>query len=230
MRQADKNIDAIIFDYLEGNMSNNDRLNFESSLQSNIELRDELSIWQATYVEGDFADTSAIEPELIQKSNPAFGFNFYLNTILILCLTFVSTGRRYYEEVPVIVNQALKLPKLESSINKPSIKIWNLDQPEKEIPITSARHVESKPIKKGEEHIRERISVEYSNINSLFLIPDQQVLASDHPKIIGVTFEVSKESRVKTKAKPQIKKKMKRRYMFIKGDAPYVVPLDTQNF
>lgn len=234
MRRSEESIDLMIFDYLEGNMTMEEQLDFEANAAVDALLKEELEIWQSTYIASEIPDTGVLENSLIHKPSPFASFTFYLNTILIVAVSFIS-NTQIEREFDVV--HGLEIPSIELVKKSPNYGA------ELEGMLISVMHkVVSKPVALSEE------------FEDLSLMRKSEPLSSLHMQLVNfeeyllnpmLEVEISK---IKNSDIPEEQKKtdrkhfryinrmrnkaarQRRAYEFMKGDVPYVVPIDTRNF
>jgi hypothetical protein len=234
MKWSERNMDQVIFDYLEGDLPAEEKVQFEVEALRDDVLKEELELWQASYVSSDSYDTSLLENSLLSvpKITPFSSFTFYLNTVLILAISFVSSSRVKIEPEAFTVRNTIptieivaKSPVLNSEVFAPSLPNSLILTPE-------TSHVNDPAL--DFSYNREEIILES--------LETQQMIWSRFQMNPAKPIEIKS---IKLPAKPKEKdrrtlrqiERMKGRFErerkaaeFMRGDIPYVVPVDTQNF
>jgi len=90
MRTSEEHIDNMLFNYLEGNLSDDKAQQVEREITSDPLIEGELNLWKQSFVHADFYNTTTIEPQLLQSPG-SFGFTFFLNSILVVCIALISS-------------------------------------------------------------------------------------------------------------------------------------------
>jgi hypothetical protein len=238
MKGSGENLDMMLFDYLEGNYSEERASQIEKEIASDPLIQEELSLWKSTYIQAAWPDTSVLEATLVQKSIPSLNFTFFLNSILVICLTFFSSTNTPVD--PLFESSHELFHADELSAKKPVFLITNeLEWPE--IGMIN----DSPPIETS--NIRETELIQ--EVNQTVSIASLPALENISPGFndFSTTAPLSMVERANTKPTPITKKidrKTSRAYRkmlnkgrndrmakeFMKGDVPYVVPVDPSNF
>jgi len=233
-----------IFDYLEGNLSESEISEFDNDLSNETNLEEELSEWEKAYLVADDYDTIALEANIIKSTFPRYSILRYLNIFLVFSIIFVSGHEIQSGETAA--NNSL------NSFEKNSIDIY---QPNRRIPINNQKKVpkalssiqELRGVKQNKE-VNTKIKAlekEFQTafvlaINHLELKPygygEMKLITFDKltPSSKSVKRKLSRQE-IKYRAK-QIRKfkakELQRRQAveFMKGNTPYVVPIDMKRF
>ena len=236
MNYSDENIDVMLFDYLEGNLSEEESVRVESQIASDPLIKQELNIWKQSYVESEDYTTSILESQLLHSPG-SFSFTLFLNSILVVCLTIISSTNPKPD--PFSISQShtknsevMKGEKLQSLFSYHSIGI----------PVISLKSLSEVQTMESNELMS---NVKISHHPALQL-PEMSMLTPARnetliilPKTMVVEQEQEgelctiKELRKKEKAIRKMHKKAERERMafeFMKGDIPYVVPVNPNNF
>ena len=108
MKYSEENIDLMLFDYLEGDLTSNEVSQIEMQIASDPLISEELNTWRKTYIKAELPDTKFFETQLLQPINP-FSFTLFINSILVICLTLISSTNRQLipSSTPMTNNQNL---------------------------------------------------------------------------------------------------------------------------
>lgn len=236
MKYSEEDIDIMLFDYLEGNLPGDEIKLVESQIAADPLIREELNSWKQSYLKPDHYSipTEALETQLLRNPG-SFSFTLFLNSVLLVCLTLISSKN------PTIN------PSPESIIHRQTISLMDATKPKLHIsilPVTvSEQQIKASnditPIQKvtREPAVIAPSLAQVSEIANLS--PKQPEYVAKHPAFIeisntaGSSVITKKELRKREKALRQMKRKAVRARMasgFLKGDIPYVVPVDPNNF
>jgi len=236
MKTSEEHIDIMLFDYLEGNLSSHEVKQVEDQITSDPLIHEELNIWKEAYIHSDhYPTTSVLESQLLQSTG-SFTFTLFLNSILVICLTIISGTNP--KPVPFSTSpiQHQNLPTLAAKLPTTQIAYQQIQvEPEQ---MVSAAYFMSPENNNSDEH--EQMQVFHVAIPELaMLTPDWIHYLKKHPYSIelekGQDLKIvdRKELRKKERELRQWKKKAARERManeFMKGDIPYVVPVNPNNF
>lgn len=238
MSASEEQIDKMLFNYLEGNFSDEKALQVEREIASDPLIREELNLWKSSYIHDDFYGTSVIENSLLQKHHPFNPITLFLNSILVIGIAFISgtstkTDLFSMPSSPIIqpIEIIAIVPKSTmAKINsKPEVKIHVLKSNSKIEPENDGllSHLITQDNK--QEHIPsiEKLPID---LNKYAINPHQFII---EPKLDPPTKAIKKIDRKTLRAYRKLKRKAERNRMaskFIKGDIPYVVPVNTNNF
>ena len=235
--------DLLLFDYLEGNLSAERAAMVEEALAHDPDLRAELEMWRESFVVQDFYATDALEAELLRKSSKPFSFSGSAAGFLVVLVTSMFSFIPVGEKEASLLHDRIGLPLAEVDA------VQETDDAKVEDGETKAILVhDSAPHKSTNTPAA---AAETDNIlifKQEELLPHAKRLKPEEGAIILVKVEPAAVNKQEQKARqPQSKKfsrkqerqvkRMKRKALqqkkaneFIKGNRPYVVPLDTQNF
>lgn len=234
MKYSEENIDIMLFDYLEGNLTRNEALEVEEHIASDPLIKEELNTWERSYVKPEkFPALTALESQLLQ-SPASFSFTLFLNSILLVCVTFIAGINPDIFSSPI--NQNKMLPPIEAK--KPSSELVyqrsninpvevakskiNISQQETEVINSETSAAITMPVSEL-DHISPSWDQHHEKLPDFISFKNTR-------KQGGAT---KKEIRRRAKKLRQMKRKSMRDQMaleFIKGDIPYVVPVDPKNF
>ena len=235
MKYSEKNIDLMLFDYLEGDLTINEVRQIEMQIASDPLISEELNTWRKTYVKGELPDTNLLETQLLQPTNP-FTFTLFLNSILVICLTLVSSTNRQIDLSSRSMTNNHNLYSItakqpNSQLSLPIIDIQPM-QFESTANFTPSRKIASKEAEAIDHKFIPKPAIATFS-------PNLAEYPMSHPKSIKYHREIDlpiitpKELRKKDKTLRRMRKKAQRDRMaseFIKGDIPYVVPINPNNF
>ena len=237
MRASEKHIDKMLFNYLEGNFSDEKALQVEKEIASDPLIQDELNLWKSSYIHEGFYATSTIETSLLQKPTLFNPITFFLNSILVIGITFFSSTNQKINLASTSHLNVLNINYLEPKEPQSLFSNLPISVLAKPIAPTRSHFVESLNGQIEEFEIRTRVSIQVPELSSIS--PDWIESIKIHSKSIKINHTLDapllaqKELRKKERAIRRMKKKALQDRMaseFIKGDIPYVVPVDPNNF
>jgi len=237
MRYSEEDIDIMLFDYLEGNLPDNELELVNLQIAEDPIIREELSLWKSSYVQADFYNTSALESTLVRRSVPAFNFNFHLNSILIICIA-VFTGTKINTHGLELNTNQMQILTIESI--PPEIQIQSVEKvtTSKKIPPIETTGV----VLEYEKSVQGEIAISVPEpiwpnfapvINELQINPIENIAMDSRQMSPFLVKDVKKMDRKSKRAKQKMQRKAvqnQKASEFLKGNVPYVVPVDTQNF
>lgn len=234
MRTSEEHIDIMLFDYLEGNLSSNEVMQVEDQIASDPLICEELNIWKESYIQSDhYPTTSVLESQLLQSTG-SFTFTLFLNSILVICLTIISGTNPKPAPFSTSPIQHQNLPTLAGKLPTTQIAYQQIQiDPEQMVGAAYFMSPEN-----SDEH--EQMQVFHVAIPELSKLPPDWIpYPKKHPNSIEIEKEKDlqmvnrKELRKKERELRKWKKKAARERManeFMKGDIPYVVPVNPNNF
>ena len=235
MRVSEEHIDMMLFDYLEGNLSGTEIKQVESQIASDPLIKEELNIWRKSYIQEDYFPTVALESQLLQ-SPVSFSFTLFLNSILLICLTIISSTNPKDDPFSTSPISYRNLPSLERKIPSNQITFpQRTIEPEYVVGVTYFISPE-----KTDNYENENIQDFHGTIPELaMLTPELIHYSKKHPNSLEIKkgqdlkMLSRKEIRKKERELRRLKKKSaidKMAAEFMKGDIPYVVPVNPNNF
>jgi len=237
MNQSEENMDLMMFDYLEGNLKGEKLNEFEKELLADEMLRDELNVWESSYLKREFYDTSELESRILRKPTSNFTIIAYLNAFLIICLSFISSTQY---RVTHVVQPLSELALVENLNIKPAfINRQTVITPSKIVPRELPVTHELPDEKVIPDITKQGDKKPFFNVTAIENIATQQPVSSVPPFISLKSMKrIKPEAILAVKNKEQkkakrIKHKPVKSYpepKFIKGKIPYVVPLNSENF
>lgn len=237
MRASEEHIDKMLFNYLEGNFSDEKALQVEREIASDPLIMEELNLWKSSYIHNDFYATSVIETSLLQKPTLFNPITFFLNSILVIGITFFSSTNQKINYASTSHLNVFNINYLEPKEPQHLISNQTISVLVKSPATTRSHLVGSLNGQIEEFEILARVSIQVPELSSI--PPDWIKSIIIHPKSIKINHTLDapllaqKELRKKERAIRRMKKKALQDRMaseFIKGDIPYVVPVNPNNF
>lgn len=250
-------LDLLLFEYLEEELLKEEAEALESRLAEDPVLQEELESWEGAYVKQEFYDTAMLEERLLSPAlrPETFSFSISLNAIVLAVLTtllsFVLITDESREEVSML--PALREP---VSLNEKGEDVK--EEPEQVLTMEE-QGTEKRRFAAKDRHDATTIWEEPKVKNTYTLQPEgQRISWEELPKIESLAYTLEVRSLEKTVASVKVNKvkiatskkahHISRRQQrmidrkkakalqerqareFMKGNVPYVVPLNTQNF
>lgn len=239
---GDDPTDALLFEYLEGDLSEEHAKQLEEKLSSDPGLQMKLEHWKEAFVEQDFYNTELLEESLLQPpvkvvhiSVSAAVFIVALLTSVFSSLPLAPAKERVMPsppmEIPAPVITAGKKEMVREA-QKPAMK-------EKLLPQVSSHN------STAEETVQTRVLPEKVSEEALLkpkMLPLTVTLPTSglyalETKINRIGFKKTPVARIITRKQQRKIERMKEKArqeraanQFLKGQVPYVVPLNTNNF
>lgn len=235
--------DLLLFNYLEGNLTEERAAMLEKALSTDHELQAELELWKESFMEQEFYATDALEDQLLQKvknpfsfSGPAAGFLLLLVASLF---SFIPTGeeehvahsiKRVLPDSPVAAAASgEKASETAVCSDAPAIQTNSAPHPREE-----QQAILIAPPVALTERIEAMHYVIVGKSESWGLFPDINlpvvIKSKEQPTHLHSSKEISRKKERQIRRMKEKGLKQKRANKFIKGNRPYVVPLDTRNF
>lgn len=237
--------DLLLFDYLEGNLTEEKTCALEEALATDPELCAELEIWKESFVVQDFYDIKVLEEQLVKSkshsytlSGPSAGFMLVLITALF---SFLPVGEQKEKvafhktvslPIPAAIAENVKVEEVaaeQRGVSKPialqlpvAYKFAEaLVLEETDDAATNAEQEKELP------HLEKLVPVDAAaSINDIQAVDIKWVKLQKILQLKVVSHKKQRQiRRIKEKALQQRKANE-----FFKGNRPYVVPLDTKNF
>lgn len=245
----ENSMDALFFQYLEGELSVEKAKELEKKIASDPLLQSELKSWKASFIEEPFYDTKSLEKSLLKGKKKPVSPSGTVSVFIIALLTSLFSFLPLSEEK-------------ESKNNLVPVQIYNDSEEKKQeesMPAVRSiikHHISAK--KAQQEFIVEKASVEppvplFIAIEELSII--QVIPLESTPEAISLEKNSHKPSSALSKKQPaevkektttartitrkrqrQIERRKERALQkrmadrFLKGRRPYSVPLNTKNF
>jgi hypothetical protein len=239
--EADEN-ELLFFNYLEGNLSQEEAKELESTLLTDVSLQTELFYWRESFVEADNYDTTSLELTLLKPEALSIRSIGPLQAIIaallasLLSLVPVPLAVKSPNMFHTYTISSLLPEKTEQQVILPGLNENTLVK----------QHIKQMPIT---EDIPARTSLTYATPQQIVVTPlpvlKLQALPKNETNKLAllakkeIKMHWKKKSAVRTlsgKERRQIAR-MKERALqrrraneFLKGRVPYVVPLNTNNF
>lgn len=236
MKTSEENVDIMLFDYLEGNLSSNEVKQVERQIASDPLIKEELNIWKESYIQADHYPTTVVLESQLLQSTGSFSFTLFLNSILVVCLTLISSTNPELEPFSTSPISHQSLPALVSKMPPSQIVYQQVIIEPKQVLVTSS----TTPNDKVHYEAVQNAELVYQTFPELVkLNPGWFHYPEKHPESMNVVYVKTTKPTTKTalrKKEREIrkwKKKAARERMaaeFIKGDIPYVVPVNPNNF
>jgi hypothetical protein len=236
MTKENNHTEELIFDYLEGNLSHHEKEAFELLMADDMELMREVKAWKETFITASFPTSRELEEHIlnfrpVRKNTWTLTLNSMIWLSLILCVP-----SPIQEDVP----QSGKVRQMATA-SKTGEAFKQILAPKK---VSNVKMTQSgKPTQVDQEN---RLTPDVTEIVS-FAIPTSikvkdpslftKIIVSPSNKM--PPLEIASQSSNRQLLRRDIRKinRQKRREFdkkseaqFLKGNAPYVVPLDMKNF
>jgi hypothetical protein len=241
-------LDKFLFNYLEGNLSEEQARELERQAAADTRLGSELELWKETLVTQDFYDTSLLEknllledstmPEQKQTVNPTTSASLFMIALLtIICSIWpVKTEKEVPDQVLDITLQVPVAEKIRTQLTTPvsvtaegnhhqGIKVQVSSLPQAKVPLTGT--MDQMLVK----NLTELKSAELSATSEIpvVVIPEagrKKLSIRNIPAARTITRKQARQiARMKERA---LQRRMANEFQ--KGQVPYVVPLNTRNF
>ncbi|WP_224997561.1 hypothetical protein [Cesiribacter sp. SM1] len=236
--------DLLLFDYLEGNLTEERAAMLKKALSTDHQLQAELELWKDSFVVQEFYATDVLEDKLLRKvkkpfpvTGPAAGFLLLLVASL---LSFIPAGedehvtyfiKRPLPESPLTEAAPADEKALEAEVNAGAPAIPSnlaLQRPAEQQIVVVAPPVA----------VSDRLAALPHTLGGMPETKDSflktavpAVMESrESPARLHPTKEYSRKKERQIRRMKEKALQQKKANEFIKGNRPYVVPLDTQNF
>lgn len=232
--------DELIFDYLEGNLSGNEKNTFEAQLSSDESLRAEVRAWKKSYVVESFPATATLEKQILaaaKKTRWYFSLNVFTAVLVLLFvpaqvkdMTMIQLQKSHLaDNVLTLEHQDISSVCLEEKLANHRKKV------KRHVPAPSKEAATTGELVKTDKWIieNETVVVPFPDISPLSAALHSTRIFTPVPAQLPVISRVKRFSWKETRA---INRKKRRDYQkkieskFLEGNAPYVVPLDVTNF
>lgn len=252
-KQASFNLDQesrelLLFDYLEGNLTAEMAAQLEEAMATDPDLCAALDSWKESYVVQDFYATHKLEEQLLaippksfSLSGPLVGFSLVLITAL---LSFLAVGEQSEKHIlPAEVVTPIGLGEKEPEVLESAVETTKAQSEEALLPGAAVKSDESVEAVLAIETLtppRGELKYELPAMQALMPVADPVTFDADGvqfivPKLVHHQLVVQPKE-ISRKQQRQIRR-MKARALqqrkaneFMKGNRPYVVPLNTKNF
>jgi hypothetical protein len=250
-------LDLLLFEYLEEELPEFEAEALEKRLAEDPALQQELESWEATYVSQDFYDTRLLEEKLLSPNiNPKlFTFSSSLNAVLLGIITTLVSFMLITDEsntkvpaVPVL-NKPVDLAEKEAEIVE-EIEMHVRKELIAEGNAISEQEEEQQrvPVKKEPEAKNTSLTIAETKAGRKQRLPQLEsmpmILPVSHFNETVLHTDVKRVKVAKKESTPKISRRQQRMIEkskekalqerkareFMKGNVPYVVPLNSQNF
>ena len=189
-----ENIEEHIFDYLEGNLTNEQTLEFRDYINSNSEAKQELADWKKSYVSDNIMMDSS-EFSSLQKSNKLYYWIAGISIAFILGLTTsnIFFNKEVVNEVDVVQSEKAPIKTeqiIEESITTEVVKtVTKVRGNESGIVIESKKAIskditESAPIENMEMISKREIDFDSAQSNREVISKKVTIKKDDQPKVM----------------------------------------------
>jgi anti-sigma factor RsiW len=252
--------DKLLFQYLEGELTDEQTRTLEARLAADPALRSELDLWQAAYVTPDEHDTTALEGRLLKESAPSLGASLsrWVPDLLLVAALFLAipllkepAPTTAETHLPPATRQAERFPNGTPAAKQPASVPDRAPQPVRaqQEPVAADHAVPvgrlPRPTQEaqGETALPPVATVPMWAVDPLEPVTTLQAVPA--PDGTGLGFVVGRPvkkvkvsaPRTLTRRQQRALARMKRRAIqqrkdneFLKGNIPYVVPLDPNSF
>lgn len=231
--QDENDLDNLLFAYVEGELTGGQRQQLEARLASDAALRAELELWKESFVAQAFYDTQKLEASLLRE--PVKPVNTRTSTYVFVVMLMTSL----LSFLPLATEKETRQTPEQINLLTPAIAAEN-DTEETESPVIS-------PVARNERVIRETPAeifltekVNYAVLPKRQLLPLQVIaivprmpVANPKKIVVKKPVVVPELTRKQRRAISKMKEKARQRRLaneFLKGNVPYVVPLNSRNF
>ena len=252
--------DKLLFQYLEGELTDEQTSTLEARLSADPSLRGELELWQAAFVQPDDFDTTELEERLLQGTVPppgTFAFRWGTGLVLVAALfltTFLTMSLLTHRpplaakprhlpsaagkaapatavpapEPPVRAPDRAPQPVTDAAPDRPvsGNKTFSPDRPDRPRAATSVPAAAPMPAVARLEPVAALQPVPVPAGTGLGFVRGRAVKKVKVPVVNTVTRQQQRAiARMKRRAIQQRKANE-----FLKGNVPYVVPLNPNSF
>jgi anti-sigma factor RsiW len=239
---ADARMDEFLFEYLEGTLSEEQATELEQRLATDSTLRQELEHWKEAFVDQDFYDTQLLEESLRQPTTrrvtiPASAFLVALLTLVLSVFPTAVVKERTVAVLPVGIPAPAVAPAISemATVTKPPQPAVSKPRFPR-VPSTHRKPAAMLPPRAASENVSPVEKIQPRLIPPGAGLPTADLSALE-TKMTCVRLEKAAVARVQTRKQRRKIERMKEKARqeraaneFLKGQAPYVVPLNTNNF
>ena len=249
MKGLDNNLDEVFFNYYEGNLSETEKTELFSLLDDNPSLHHDFMLWKNAYVHEPLPEICAMERSLIKKeiwSSRAKGYvavSVAACAGIVLLFWLITAERKLDQKSNILKTPIEENNKSEASeflqsnnnviLNKNIISPTNKNQlpsvKENFHPIVSVQDTVTAKLDMVNEkntNIVSDVSIDTFNIDNVPLHLEQKDIQNVTPQ----TIQLSKKELKKIQKAKERAKTRRQEQEFLKGDQPYVVPIDPNRF
>ena len=253
MKGLDNNLDEVFFDYYEGNLNEDEKTELFSLLDENPSLHHDFMLWKNAYVHEPLPAIGAMERSLIKKEIWSFRAKGYVALSIAACAGIMVffwsiTAERKADQdsnslkisieqkvKPAIFNYSsgakhvfLKKDMIQRSKNLDSTNQFQSNKSSIQ-PIVSMQDTVAPRLDMVNEKYSDIVSDVYIDtfkINREPLDLEENVIQNITPQ----TIQLSKKELKKIQKAKERAKTRRQEQEFLKGNQPYVVPIDPNRF
>jgi hypothetical protein len=238
-------LDALFFEYLEGNLSAEGAEALEQRLAENDALQTELELWQETVVEQEFYNTEWLEKSLYKEIGKPVDISYstpvFLLVLVLSLFRFLPLNEQKGASVPATTVVVPKAANSATPMEKQSIAPVAGAKPalpKRTTFSTLPQQPQSKLVANGNTLPENRMIATITPIISHFTVPTSPDKI-DVPKVkirqvsVVKTYVKRSSTRKERRKIERMKERARQKRMaskFLKGNTPYVVPLNSTNF
>lgn len=232
--------DWLLFQYVEGELGDAQVRQLETQLASDEALREELTLWEEAFVEDETYDTHTLEARLrIADTSSWIYFRTGIGMLVVWLMASFSfptamQSQKQHVTIPATVEKTVK-PSLSATTNPAPIQPLT-DWPARKTNRNILR-IHPKDDAKDTQPLRGHTSVLPLLEPSVQLKPDSTDPATYHWQVKTVNRVAKTQSKKLTRQEQRQNLRMKEKACqqrqaneFMKGNEPYVVPLNSTNF
>lgn len=231
---ANKETDELIFDFLEGNLSPDEQEAFLILKEESEVLNRQVRLWQNTYLKEPLPSIQSLEKKLFMPSKHSVSFWSRIYLTLVMLLYVSLPGDRGPKLIPVDF-EVVRFNNV-SSLPADQAPITTIDCVDDNIPVATLK-IKSKKSVENNLLVTESVMLTKLKLHNLFEA-GQPTLRKISLGKGGPQKAISVASRKKWSRKEMRLIRQKRwqdsrarnANEFIKGNVPYVVPLNSNNF
>ncbi len=243
--------DKLLFQYLEGELTEEQTRTLEAWLAADPALRSELELWQAAFVTPDAQDTAALEARLLKEPVPPAGVRvsrWGAGLVLVLALFLTSFLTMFLLcERALVAEERLPLPPAAAKaaapapVTKPPVR--TADRPPQPVVVAPDRVIAGNETFNPNRQDQPPAATLMPVVAPLApVVTLQAVPVPEGTKLGSVPEQPVKKVKVPvtktlTRQQQRAVARMKRRAIeqrkaneFLKGNIPYVVPLNPNSF
>jgi hypothetical protein len=236
MKHQNIHEDKLIFDYLEGNLSRNERSVFEDQVESDHALREEIAMWKLTFLEEPFSATPW--SELLMRPVRKSRWTLLLNSFTFGFLLFVASGNSKEEFVTQVTEKSIV--RATAIVTRPDTIRWCNNASYAEACTQKNNAIEVESAEKRTDGPSQRMPTEQwlaiqKTLQITFPVVGERKFefVTQHlpaAKKISLYRQASRKELRAINRKKRKQHALKLEKEFLKGNIPYVVPLDLKNF
>ena len=238
----DARMDELLFEYLEGTLSEEQVTELERRLATDSTLRQELEHWKEAFVDQDFYDTQLLEESLRQPTTrmitiPTSALLVALLTSALSVFPIAAVKESIVQTSPVVMPAPVVAPatsemaavakQLPPAVIKPRFP---------RVLLPPLKPATISPPRAASENVSPAEKLQPRMLPPGVRLPNADISALE-TRMTGVHLEKAAVARVLTRKERRQIERMKEKARqeraaneFLKGQVPYVVPLNTNNF